>query len=70
MVTAAFVRLQTMSLRDALKREDGQTVTEYTLVLAFVAILLAGVLLVLRDQIQVFIDTVGGILAGLPGWGP
>ena len=70
MATAALVRLQTMSLRDALKREEGQTVTEYTLVLAFVAILLAGVLLVLRDQIQVFIDTVGGILAGLPGWGP
>jgi Flp pilus assembly pilin Flp len=68
MVTAALVRLQTANLRDALKREEGQTVTEYTLVLAFVAIALAAVLLVLKGEIQGFIDKVGDALALLPGF--
>jgi Flp pilus assembly pilin Flp len=50
-----------------LKREEGQGVTEYGLVLAFVAIALAAVLIVLKDQIQGFIDTVGNDLGNLPG---
>ena len=37
--------------RDALKREDGQTVVEYGLVLAFVAVALAAVLIVLKGGI-------------------
>jgi Flp pilus assembly pilin Flp len=68
MVTAALVRLQTTNLRDALKREEGQTVTEYTLVIAFVAIVLALVLVTLGDQIEAFIVKVGEELALLPAF--
>jgi Flp pilus assembly pilin Flp len=48
------------------KREDGQGVTEYGIVLAFVAVALAAVLLVLRGRIQTFINLVGQDLARLP----
>jgi Flp pilus assembly pilin Flp len=48
------------------KREEGQGVTEYGIVLAFVAVALAAVLLVLKDQISSFIGKVGTDLADLP----
>ena len=48
------------------KREEGQGVTEYGIVLAFVAVALAAVLLVLKSQIQSFINSVAGDLALLP----
>ena len=48
------------------KREEGQGVTEYGIVLAFVAVALAAVLIVLKGQIQDFIDKVGADLARLP----
>ena len=48
------------------KREEGQGVTEYGIVLAFVAVALAAVLLVLKTQIQNFITQVGNDLANLP----
>jgi Flp pilus assembly pilin Flp len=48
------------------KREEGQGVTEYGIVLAFVAVALAAVLLVLKGQIQDFIDKVAADLAQLP----
>ena len=50
----------------AFKREEGQGVTEYGIVLAFVAVALAAVLLVLKSQIQGFINSVAGDLALLP----
>ena len=50
-----------------LKKEDGQGVTEYGLALAFVIIVLAGVLLVLGGSISSFITKVGNDLNGLPG---
>jgi len=50
-----------------LKREDGQGVTEYGLVLAFVAIALAAVLATLHTAIGNFITTVGTKLGALPG---
>ena len=59
-------RALTFRLAD-LKREDGQGVTEYGLVLAFVAIALALVLGILHTQIATFIDTVGDDLSKLPG---
>lgn len=59
----AALRLSTLDF----KREEGQGVTEYGLVLAFVAIALAAVLIVLKDQIKTFIDTVGNDLGALPG---
>jgi Flp pilus assembly pilin Flp len=48
------------------KREEGQGVTEYGIVLAFVAVALAAVLLVLKGQIKTFIDQVAADLALLP----
>ena len=48
------------------KREEGQGVTEYGIVLAFVAVALAAVLLVLKDQISSFISKVGADLSALP----
>jgi Flp pilus assembly pilin Flp len=49
-----------------LKREDGQGVTEYGIVLAFVAIALAAILVVLKNDISAFIDKVGADLGNLP----
>ena len=48
------------------KREEGQGVTEYGIVLAFVAVALAAVLIVLKGQISDFIVKVGHDLANLP----
>jgi Flp pilus assembly pilin Flp len=48
------------------KREEGQGVTEYGIVLAFVAIALAAILVVLKDDISAFIDKVGADLGNLP----
>ena len=48
------------------KREDGQGVTEYGIVLAFVAVALAAVLIALKSQIIAFITKVGKDLANLP----
>ena len=48
------------------KREEGQGVTEYGIVLAFVAVALAAVLIVLKSQIINFITKVGNDLADLP----
>jgi Flp pilus assembly pilin Flp len=59
-------RLLTFRIAD-LRREDGQGVTEYGIVLAFVAIALAAVLGILHTQIATFIDTVGDDLGNLPG---
>jgi Flp pilus assembly pilin Flp len=55
-------RITTLDLR----REEGQGVTEYGIVLAFVAIALAVVLVVLKTQISNFITQVGNDLANLP----
>lgn len=51
-----------------LKREDGQGVTEYGLVLAFVAIALVAILTVLRGGISTFIDKVNTAISVLPGF--
>ena len=58
----ALLRLATLDF----KREEGQGVTEYGILLAFVAVALAAVLIVLKGQIQSFIDKVGKDLARLP----
>lgn len=62
MYKEALVRLATLDF----EREEGQGVTEYGIVLAFVAVALAAVLLVLKTQIQDFINKVAGDLALLP----
>jgi Flp pilus assembly pilin Flp len=62
MFNEALLRVSTLSF----KREEGQGVTEYGIVLAFVAVALAAVLLVLRNQISDFINSVGADLARLP----
>ena len=61
-VNEALIRLHTLDF----KREEGQGVTEYGIVLAFVAVALAAVLIVLKTQIINFITKVGNDLADLP----
>lgn len=58
----AVLRLATLDF----KREEGQGVTEYGIVLAFVAVALAAVLIVLKGKIEDFINKVGADLARLP----
>lgn len=65
-ITLFLGRVLTTRISD-LKREEGQGVTEYGLVLAFVAIALAAVLAVLHTKITAFINIVGDDLAALPG---
>jgi Flp pilus assembly pilin Flp len=60
-------RVLTTNLSDLVKREEGQGVTEYGIVLAFVAVALAAVLVSLHTVISGFITTVGSDLAALPG---
>jgi Flp pilus assembly pilin Flp len=61
-VNEAVRRIMTLDF----KREDGQGVTEYGIVLAFVAVALAAVLLVLKGRITTFINAVGDDLGLLP----
>jgi Flp pilus assembly pilin Flp len=60
-------RLLSVELSD-LKREEGQGVTEYTLVLAFVAVALAAVLITLKTGISDFITAVNTKISTLPGF--
>jgi len=60
-------RVLTFDLED-LKREDGQAVTEYGLVLAFVAVALAAILIILKGGIKTFIDAVNTAISALPGF--
>ena len=48
-----------------LKREEGQTATEYAVVLGVIVVGLGGAALALRGQIVDFIERVGEALAGL-----
>jgi Flp pilus assembly pilin Flp len=57
-------RVFTLEAED-LKREEGQTVTEYGVVLGVLIVALGGVVFVLRGAISDFIDQVGAALAGL-----
>ena len=61
-VLEAVRRIRTLDF----KREEGQGVTEYGVVLAFVAVALAVVLAVLKTQISDFITRVGNDLSALP----
>jgi Flp pilus assembly pilin Flp len=62
MFNGALIRVSALDF----KREEGQGVTEYGIVLAFVAVALATVLVLLRDQISNFITKVGQDLQNLP----
>ena len=61
-VLEAVRRVKTLDFQ----REEGQGVTEYGIVLAFVAVALAAVLIVLKGEISSFISKVGDDLAALP----
>jgi Flp pilus assembly pilin Flp len=52
----------------ALKRQEGQGVTEYALVLAFVAIALVAILTILRGGISTFVNAVNTAISALPGF--
>ena len=58
-------RLLTFKLSD-LKREDGQGVTEYGLAVAFVAVALGAILMLLFTNISQFVSKVGDDLGSLP----
>jgi Flp pilus assembly pilin Flp len=60
-------RVLTTNLSDLVKREEGQGVTEYGIVLAFVAVALGAVLVTLHTAITTFIGKVGTDLGNLPG---
>jgi Flp pilus assembly pilin Flp len=66
-----FDRLQTFLGRalmfeaSDLKREDGQTVTEYAVVLGVLIVALAGIVFVLRDGINTFLGKVSSALSAL-----
>ena len=49
-----------------LKRQEGQTATEYAVVLGVIVVGLGGAAIALRGQIIAFINRVGAALAGLP----
>ena len=50
----------------SLKRQEGQTATEYALVLGALVVGLGGAAIPLRDQIVTFINKVGAALIALP----
>ena len=58
-------RLLTLKLSD-LQREEGQGVTEYGLAVAFVAVALGAILMLLFTNISAFISKVGADLGSLP----
>jgi Flp pilus assembly pilin Flp len=58
-------RLLTFKLSD-LKREEGQGVTEYGLAVAFVAVALGAILMLLFTNISQFVSKVGDDLGSLP----
>jgi Flp pilus assembly pilin Flp len=58
----ALVRLASLDF----KREEGQGVTEYGIVLAFVVVALGAILITLKGTIQNFITAIGNDLARLP----
>jgi Flp pilus assembly pilin Flp len=60
-------RAYTVEISD-LRRQEGQTVTEYSIVLAFVAIALVAVLVTLKTGISVFIGKVNDAIKVLPGF--
>ena len=62
----AMGRAMTLDLRD-LRRQEGQTVTEYSIVLAFCAVALVGLLVTLKGGLTTFITNVKNQLAALPG---
>jgi len=59
-------RVLTTDLKELVKREEGQGVVEYGIVLAFVAVALGAVLVTLKGYIVSFIGKVGADLAALP----
>jgi Flp pilus assembly pilin Flp len=58
----ALVRLASLDF----KREEGQGVTEYGIVLAFVVVALGAILITLKGTIENFITLIGNDLARLP----
>jgi Flp pilus assembly pilin Flp len=58
-------RLLTFKLSD-LQREEGQGVTEYGLAVAFVAVALGAILMLLFTSISSFVSKVGSDLGNLP----
>jgi pilus assembly protein Flp/PilA len=54
-------------LKDLVKREEGQGITEYGMAVAFVVVALVAILALLKGHIQTFINKVGDDIEKLPG---
>jgi len=57
-LTAMLMTLEATSLR-TLRREEGQTLAEYALILALVALFVTGAIFFLRDQITSLFSSIG-----------
>jgi len=57
-LTAMILTLEASSLR-TLKREEGQTLAEYALILALVALFVTGAIIFLRGQIDSLFSKIG-----------
>jgi len=60
------VRMQ-VAVSDLRNREDGQTTTEYAILLGFLAIAIIVAILLLRDQIQQLFSDAASSVANAPG---
>lgn len=66
MLLRTAVRMQ-VAVSDLRNREDGQTTTEYAILLGFLAIAIIVAILLLRDQIQQLFSDAASSVANAPG---
>jgi Flp pilus assembly pilin Flp len=62
----AAVRVQT-AVSDLRNREEGQTTTEYAILLGFLAIAIIVAILLLRDEIRQLFSDAAASVSGAPG---
>lgn len=60
------VRLQ-VAVAELRKREDGQTTTEYAILIGFLAIAIIAAIILLRDEIQDLFEEASSSVANAPG---
>jgi Flp pilus assembly pilin Flp len=65
----AATRVQ-VAASDLRNREEGQTTTEYAILLGFLAIAIIVAILLLRDEIQGLFSDAASSVANAPGGGP
>lgn len=58
-LTSLILTLEATSLRAAVRRDEGQTLAEYALILALVALFVTGAIFFLRKQISDLFSSIG-----------